>query len=366
MTTISARLCTITAFLILVTMMPGCSQSPVTDVADPVVEVTEAPDQNDDVDQPVVEAPEESDDATEPSLDANTAITNVEQPSDSGADTGAGDAQGSLVQEGVYYFIALHIDPVETAAEFLDSFDVLQAQVAVADAQGIRLTLMFTSSVAKFVVHDAKALLLVQSWADAGHEIAFHHHDVYHGSGWDGFTDLTPDEVRAIQFELGLNPLDFSYLGSLDDYISDVELMGFSVTAGCMNDEADKQALPDAITLDTCSGYVNYGVPGTAGDDGDAGKGVNEYVLTGTVNGIARRWLSHEILDTGGSAQAQTDYSGMTSGVFGGITHASSITNLTSLETFLKFLNSQDPDASQSRTLSQVIAEGLLPEKALP
>lgn len=268
----------------------------------------------------------------------------------------------------LYYFIAIHVDPVSSNAEYQDSFDILQKIVATADTNHIKLTLMFTAQVAQYMATDKKALALLGSWAKNGHEIAAHHHDVYHGSGWDGYTDIPPGEVETILNDQGLSPSDFTFNGGLDEYVTAVTGIGaLDNHAGCMDDDSDKRALPDEVLIDTCSGYVNYGTPGTAGDDGDAMKGYNQYVLTGKANGIERKWLSHQIVDSGDRlTQAKADFASVTKGVFGMVTHSSRDTNVLAVKNLVDFFKLKDPDASESVTLTQVIASKLLPEKGLP
>lgn len=265
----------------------------------------------------------------------------------------------------LYYYLAIHVDPVDNIAKAALSFSILKKLVKTAETAGMRLTLMFSAQMAQYVASDVKALALVNLWDKKGHEIAFHHHDVYHGSGWDGYTDLSPDEVATALAAQGLSPADFKFNGDMDDYITAVDSLGFPITAGCMNDETEKRALPDEIVIDTCSGYINYGAPGTAGDDGDAMKGYNRYILTGDANGVTRMWLSHQSIDSDVN-QAKNDFDSLSGGVFGVVTHSHKEDHVLALKDFVDFVSLKDPDASENVTLSEIVKKGLLPEEALP
>ncbi|MCI5209279.1 MAG: hypothetical protein D3910_10900 [Candidatus Electrothrix sp. ATG2] len=129
-----------------------------------------------------------------------------------------------------------------------------------------------------------------------------------------------------------------------------------------MNDETSRNALPDAIIYNTCSGFANYGEVGRVERDPRPEKGRNDYVSVGTYNGIERKWLTHHFLAK--AQAAKTVFSTMRSGVYGTVNHSSPRELQTFLE-YLDFLHRLDPQGEKSRTVSEIIEQKLLPEKQL-
>jgi hypothetical protein len=86
----------------------------------------------------------------------------------------------------------------------------------------------------------------------------------------------------------------------------------------------------------------------------------------GTVGGIARKWLCHfqttrvERVD-----RAKEAFSEMRTGVYGSVNH-SSPREWPAFVAWLDFLHARDPSGRQSRTVSEVIEQRLLPEKEIP
>jgi len=255
-----------------------------------------------------------------------------------------------------YYFVAIHCEP-SAEDEIASNFGVLREMVAYADAYHIKLTIMLTPQWADYIAADPARLAEVQSWMENGHEIAAHHHSIYHGS-WDGYTNFPPDVVRA-QVS---NPRP--YLGTLDDYIAALQQLNPNVQAGCVNDERDKRVMPDAIIYDTCSGFSNAGEPGERNGDNVPEKGVNHFMTVGTVNGIQRKWLTHYQVYHRPLAAFQTMMA-MEGGVYGVVTHAAAGQDAP-LYTFLDAVHEVDPEGAFSRTVSEIVEEALLPEVELP
>ncbi len=268
-----------------------------------------------------------------------------------------GGTQDAKAQADVppYYFVAIHCEPTGEA-EIAHNFVVLREMVAYADAYNIKLTIMFTAQWADYIAADPALLAEVQGWMANGHEIAAHHHSIYHGS-WDGYTDFSPDVVRA---QVSRHR---PYLGTLDDYIAALRRVNPDIQAGCVNDEQDKQVMPDAIIYDTCSGFSNAGEPGERNGDSVPRKGVNNFVTVGTVNGIQRKWLTHYQVYQNPLAAFQTMME-MDGGVYGAVTHAASGQD-TPLYAFLDAVHEVDPEGALSRTVSAVMEEELLPEVTL-
>jgi hypothetical protein len=121
-----------------------------------------------------------------------------------------------------------------------------------------------------------------------------------------------------------------------------------------------------SIVYDTCSGFANFGEPGRRLPDPSGEKGRNEFVTTGTVRGVKRRWLTHaQITNPAAERSAEASYGAMRSGVYGAVVHSIG-PEAVSYSAFLDFLHARDPLGKRSRTVSQVIEERLLPEKELP
>lgn len=281
--------------------------------------------------------------------------------------SGCGPESAAIDEGGVYYFVAIHNEPhhgqVEGEQGIAADYQVLQQMVQRADGYGVRLTLMFTAQWADYISKSSSRLSEVRRWKQRGHEIAAHHHGIYHGN-WDGYTDHGSEEAIAQRKKQGKQPEP--YLGTLADYIKRLDQLDPDIVSGCLNDERDKTALPDEIRYDTCSGLANFGSPGQRLDDAtDPAKGRNEFVTTGVVNGIERRWLAHyQICRDEQEAEAPPELDAMTVGVYGVVTH-SIADQAEPLYRFLEHLHALDPGGARSRTVRGIIEEGLLPEQSV-
>lgn len=163
-----------------------------------------------------------------------------------------------------YYFIAIHNEPAHDApnSRYLieEHHNILREMVEKANEYNIKLTLMISAQVADYIAEDPGRLAELKTWESQGHEIAAHHHSIYHGN-WDGYTAYTEEE--AIAERLNYVDVPETYLGTMVDYISHVKKVNPNVNSGCMNAEKAKMDFPDEIIYDTCSGYANSGEPGT-------------------------------------------------------------------------------------------------------
>jgi len=265
-----------------------------------------------------------------------------------------------------YYFIAIHNEPNHGTPigeqKIAQAYPVLKEIIAKADQYGMKITAMLSAQWADYIIKSPERAAEVASWKANGHEIAAHHHGVYHGS-WDGYSGYPEDEANAIRLQQGQSPPE-EYLGTLDDYMSKLYQVNPGMNSGCLNDETDKTELPNPIIYDTCSGFANYGMPGTRNGDAESDKGVNKYVTTGVYNGLKRYWLTHFQVyqDVEG---AKDQFNTMGSGVYGVIVH-STADQAQDLYAFMDFLHGKDPVGSKSKTVSQVVKEQLLPEEELP
>lgn len=266
-----------------------------------------------------------------------------------------------------YYFVAIHNEPYHFPGgrrALAASYRTLVKMVEQADKHNIKLTLMFAPQWADFIAGDSERMDLLAKWKKQGHEIAGHHHSIYHGN-WDGYTNYPAQHALAERTRHTARPE--RYLGTLTDFLGELRRLDPTLQCGCMNDEFDKEALPKAIVFDTCSGFANFGPVGRRlGDGASPEKGRNEYVLAGRSNGVKRRWLTHyQITTHKRQREAQVVFRSMTKGVYGAVTHSMQSQAVPYFE-FLSFLHTQDPTAGRSRTVSAIIREKLLPEKTLP
>ena len=279
-----------------------------------------------------------------------------------------GTTQADIKQEdktpsaGPLYYIAVHCDP---NAVFPEEYLRLEEMIAEADAHGIKLTLMFTPQWAEFIVPDATRKSKIAVWEGKGHEIAMHHHSVYHPGTWDQYTDFAFEEYAPI---LGIaKAQQMEKLGDLDALMKVLDGIKPGMVAGCANAETDKRALPDTIIKDTCPGfYTNYAYPiGTRGEGADPLMGANDFVLVGTTtNGIERRWLNHGLISANFVDGAEEALRGLAAtGAHGSIIHTKDH-DLSALKEWLKRLIEFDKGAGSS-TLSAIIEGGTLPEETI-
>ncbi|MBI5525051.1 MAG: hypothetical protein HY897_01875 [Deltaproteobacteria bacterium] len=283
---------------------------------------------------------------------------------DTGADAGTPDVG---TDAGIpYFFIAIHNEPFHgmpnQQQQLADSYGILEQMIEAADQRHIKLTLMFSAQWADYIMADAGRQADFAVWKGKGHEVAAHHHGVFHG-GWDGYSGYPKDVALAQRACQGKSE---GYLGTLADYIGKLKQLNPDIKAGCANDEQDKTEIPDEIVNDTCSGYSNHQAPGTQESDGNApAKGKNEFVLAGEYKGIKRNWLAHyQAYQKRQDAEAA--FSSMAAGhVYGAVFHSSS-QNAAEFHPYLEFLHAKDPAGARSRTVSEVVDQQLLPEQTLP
>ncbi len=266
-----------------------------------------------------------------------------------------------------YYFIAIHNEPYHLPggeSKLAKEYETLERMIAEADLYGIKLTLMFTAQWAEYISESPERMAELEAWKEQGHEIAAHHHSIYHGN-WDGYTDYSREQAEAQRRMQGFVPEE--YLGTLEDYINKLRKLNPDIKSGCTNEERDKKEMPNAIIYGTCSGFANCGEVCERLSDTDLRKGKNEYILTGVADGVPRKWLAHYQITTPERQEAaQTVFSSLNcSHVYGAVTHSASGVQEEEYYDFLEFLHSRDPGASKSRTVSEVIEQGLLPERTI-
>lgn len=267
-----------------------------------------------------------------------------------------------------YYFIAIHNEPVHHAggeAMLARDYETLKKMIERANEYNIKLTLMFTAQWAEYISESPERMADLEEWKKQGHEIAAHHHSIYHGN-WDGYTDYSQEEAEAQRISQNCTPEE--YLGTLDDYMAALKKINPNIKSGCVNDEPDKNEMPDGIIYDTCSGYANRGEVGRRGavmNPEEMGK--NEYVSVGVWKNITRKWLTHfQITTAEREGKAEKLFLTLNSSqVYGAVTHSVMGEQEAQFYEFLEFLHSKDPNAEKSRTVAEIIEQKLLPEKNL-
>lgn len=272
-------------------------------------------------------------------------------------------------EESPYYFIAIHHEPhndINPNKELLFSqeYNLTKSMVEKADEYNIKLTLMFSAPWAEYISKDSERLAELNSWRENGHEISGHHHSYYHGN-WDGYSPYSQEFSELQRTKLGKSPE--TYFGDLDDLITELKKINPLIKSGCFNEEEDKNVLPDEIIYSTCSGFAKEGeFIERASDFKDADKGINEVILTGIVNGIKRKWLTHFQITTPENLDiAKENFNNMDdSFVYGAVIHNSKFEVINYYE-FLELLHSKDPKGLKSKTLTQIIESKLLPEKEI-
>jgi len=271
----------------------------------------------------------------------------------------SGQAQGAL------YFLAIHNEPFHRDGgeeKMQESYTILKRMVERADSCHIRLTLMFSPQWVDFLLAQPERREQLRKWKAGGHEIAAHHHSIYHGN-WDGYTDYTEEEALRVRESRVRMPE--KYLGTLKDFIDKLKLINPEIKSGCLNDEYDKKCLPDAIVLDTGSGFANFGTPGTREGDGRPEKGRNDFITKGKVRGIERKWLCHfQTTTVDRQYQARSVFLSMKSGVYGSVNH-SSPREEEAFNAWIDFLHSNDREGKRSRTLTDIMNAGALAEISL-
>jgi len=271
----------------------------------------------------------------------------------------SGQAQGPL------YFLAIHNEPFHRDGgeeKMRESYAILKRMVERADSCHIRLTLMFSPQWVDFLLAQPDRKEQLRKWKAEGHEIAAHHHSIYHGN-WDGYTDYTKEEALR-ERERNVR-MPEKYLGTLKDYIEKLKLINPGIKSGCLNDEYDKNCLPDAIIFDTGSGFANHGTPGTREGDGRPEKGRNDFITKGNVRGIERKWLCHfQTTTVGRQYQARSVFLSMKSGAYGSVNH-SSPREEEAFNAWIDFLHSNDREGKRCRTLTEIMNAGALVEVSL-
>jgi hypothetical protein len=133
-----------------------------------------------------------------------------------------------------------------------------------------------------------------------------------------------------------------------------------------MNAELDKSEMPDHIIYDTSLGAANFGdETKLLSDLENPDKGINKFISVAPYKGIERKWLTHyQINDNANTDQATKIVLAMGQGAYGVVVHSFE-KQLPSFAAYIEFLHSIDSEAVYSRTMSEIVEEKLIPEKAV-
>ena len=163
-----------------------------------------------------------------------------------------------------YYFIAIHNEPfnLNDGSKLIEnSYTTLKRMIERADRYSIKLTLMFSAQWADYISKDKNRMELLEKWKKNGHEIAGHHHSIYH-TNRDGYTNYpleTAQKERMQKLTNGKGDKNITekYFGTLKDYISMLKKINPDIKSGCMNAEEDMKEIPEELIYETSSGYAN-------------------------------------------------------------------------------------------------------------
>ena len=144
----------------------------------------------------------------------------------------------------------VHCEPTN-ANEML--WGELVALVELADQYSVPLTIDFTAQWAEMILADDAKVAALESWLDAGHEIACHHHAYWsvleRAATWDGYTNTSLDEL--------LPQYRAQYRGTMDDYMALLNALPGERRSGCLggSDERDHIDWPCQLVYST-AGHV--------------------------------------------------------------------------------------------------------------
>ncbi len=272
-----------------------------------------------------------------------------------------------------YYLVTIHVNPPTPpkggdSKVLSDAYSNLKTEVDYADRYNIKLSIWLGTPISQYII-DSNKISEVRGWMQQGHEIGLHHHSAFRPTEWDGYSSLSKEDAEAVRMRLNGKVEPWGYLGNLQDMMSIIKQINPDVKSGvCSESYNFSEALPDEIVYLTGSNFLNNGVPGRINPESAQNilSAQNDFISTGFVNGIERKWLTHFDIGTRETAlNAEAKFSSMNSGVFSVITH-NDPDKIVPLEKFLDYIHSKDPNAGKSRTISEVIDQGLIPEKKLP
>lgn len=279
--------------------------------------------------------------------------------------------QTKKVENLPYYFIAIHMEPEENLAILDSMYTALKTLVTEAEQYNMKLTIMFGHTWADYLTDQSKPERQEQleKWK-LKHEVSSHHHSIYHPYQWDGYSHLNESDALIERAKSKTTQTPEIYKGSMQDYMAKIKKIDPNIKSGCLNEERSKAYIPKEIIYLTCSGYQNFGEAGTyAPSDINVKKGINEFISVSQVDGINRKWLAHASnISQGELEETKAQFSAIQSGVYGVVTHGFKDENrdeITPLINFMKYINEKDPQGFNSKTVSEVIQNNLIPEQKI-
>ncbi|OGR42272.1 MAG: hypothetical protein A2X35_00785 [Elusimicrobia bacterium GWA2_61_42] len=264
-----------------------------------------------------------------------------------------GAANAEAGGEKPYYFIAVQNGAYNFKggeAQLAESYTALREMVKLANAQNVKLTLLFSAQYAVYIATDPARLAEFEGWKKTGHETGAYHQGP-ESRAWDGYSDLAGETLARARKESGASGSPQGH----EAYFAALAPLSTEIKTGCMLTKADKQFLAVAPPYEICK-------PGAQEKTGAGNAGVNEFV---TVSGPGR---SKKLLsafhpaDKAGIEAAEKAFSGQLSGVYGAV-FKSSPSEFGPFYAWLAFLKGLDPQGLRSRTVSAVAEGALLPEK---
>jgi hypothetical protein len=280
-----------------------------------------------------------------------------------------------------YYTLVIHLDPVADwnegyLSQTPDYYERANEMVEYANQYDIKLSLWIGHALAGYIAESPERMEEVKQWTRDGHELGIHHHSIYKPKGpnaWDGYTSV-PDEIaRRTRIELNGVAEPYPEARTFEEYMKVFhkfeDEFGIELKSGIAHDQANKKvSMPNELIYSTGSGFTNNGdkiefVP----NDREITKAINEFIVTATVNGIERKWISHYFIGNSESRRklAEETFDSLDSDiVFSAVCHNIE-GEINNYKRFLDFLHNRDPEASKSRTVTQVMESGILPEREI-
>lgn len=176
------------------------------------------------------------------------------------------------------YFIAIHNEPFHDEYKrderLAAAYQTLKEMIKKADEYNIKYTLMFTAQWSDYISESEERTKELASWKTNWHEISAHHHDTWHGN-WDWYASISEQEALDIRKDKGKNE---SYKWTIQDYYKDLTKIDKEIKSGCLNEEWNKDALPNEILYATCAGFLNSWEVGQRISDTEPKKAINDYI----------------------------------------------------------------------------------------
>ncbi len=117
-------------------------------------------------------------------------------------------------------FFAIHCDPGYATNLH---FNRLRQMVDTATAHEVPLSLQLSPQWVDMILADTQKLALLRSWQAWGHEVAAHHHGIYH-CYWDSLTNYPPDSIAFYQ-PISSNCPEGLYQGSMQSFWNALDVL---------------------------------------------------------------------------------------------------------------------------------------------